>query len=236
MRVPVDRFTPSLAYSSPPILMMCGTRRQRLDVVHDGRLRVEALDRRERRLDARHAPLALERLEQRRSPRRRCTRPRRGARRSRGRSPSRGCSCRGSPWPRASAIACIEPVVAERELAAQVDERQVALDRVRRDHDALDELVRIALDEHAVLERRRLAFVGVDDEVARETTVGEERPLLPGREVRAAAAAQARQLHLLLDVGRVALGEHVAQRVVARRSRARRRSSTSRRAGRAAAS
>ena len=40
-------------------------RRQRLDVVDDGRLRVEALDRGERRPDARHAALALERLEQR---------------------------------------------------------------------------------------------------------------------------------------------------------------------------
>ena len=61
-----------------------------------------------------------------------------------------------------------EPLVAERELAAEVDEREVALDRERRDRDALDELVRIALDEHAVLERGRLAFVGVHHEVARE--------------------------------------------------------------------
>ena len=107
-----------------------------------------------------------------------------------------------------------QPVVAERELAAQVDERLVALDRERRDDDALDQLVRIALDEHAVLERRRLAFVAVDHEVAREQVGGQERPLLAGREVGAAAAAQARDLHLLLHVGRVALGEHRAQRLV----------------------
>ena len=129
-----------------------------------------------------------------------------------------------------------EPLVAERELAAEVDEREVALDRERRDRDALDELVRIALDEHAVLERRRLAFVGVDHEVARERVGRQERPLLRGREAGAAAAAQARQLHLLLHVGAVALGEHRAQRRRTRRSRARRRSSTSRRDGRAAAS
>ena len=61
----------------------------------------------------------------------------------------------------------LEPLVPERELAPDVDEREVALDRERGDDDALDELVRIALDEHAVLERRRLALVVVDDEVAR---------------------------------------------------------------------
>ena len=99
-------------------------------------------------------------------------------------------------------MALRQPLVAERELAAHVDERDVALHRVRRDRDALDELVRIALEEHAVLERRRLAFVGVDDEVARERVGRQERPLLRGREARAAAAAQARQLHLLLHVGR----------------------------------
>ena len=235
MRVPVERFTPSLAYSAPPIVHDVRHGRERLDVVDDGRLRVEALDRGERRPDARHAPLAFERSRAARSPRRRCTRPRRGARRCRGRSRSRGCSCRGSPSPRASAIASRQPFVAERELTAQVDEREVALDRVRRDRDALDELVRIALDEHAVLERRRLAFVGVDHEVARERVGGQERPLLRGREARAAAAAQARQLHLLLHVGRVALGEHRAQRPRTRPTRARRRSSTSRRDGRAAA-
>ena len=135
-------------------------------------------DRGERRLDARHAALALERLEQRRSPRRRCTRP----------APRCTTMSRSKPEPRmflprkplacASAIACVEPLVAERELAAQVDEREVALDRERRDDDALDELVRIALDEHAVLERRRLAFVAVHHEVARERVGRQERPLL----------------------------------------------------------
>ena len=85
-----------------------------------------------------------------------------------------------------------EAVVAERELAADVDEREVAADRVRRDDDALDELVRVALDEHAVLERRRFAFVAVHHEVAREDALREERPLLAAREVRAAAAAQTR--------------------------------------------
>ena len=107
-----------------------------------------------------------------------------------------------------------QPFVAERELAAHVYVRDVALHRVRRDRDAFDELVRIELDQHPVLERRRLAFVGVDHEVARERVGRQERPLLRGREAGAAPAPQARQLHLLLHVGRVALGEHRAQRVV----------------------
>ena len=71
-----------------------------------------------------------------------------------------------------------------------------------------------SLDEHPVLERRRLAFVGVHHEVAREQIGRQERPLLPGREVGAAPAAQARHLHLLLHVGRIALREHRAQHVV----------------------
>ena len=168
MRVPVERLTPSLAYSSPPIVHDVRHRRQRLDVVHDGRLRVEARDRGERRPDARHARARLRATRAARSLHRRCTRPRRGARRCR----------RSKPEPRMFVAeealrlrvgdGLREPFVAERELAADVDERDVALHRVRRDGDALDELVRIALEEHAVLERRRLAFVGVDHEVARE--------------------------------------------------------------------
>ena len=107
-----------------------------------------------------------------------------------------------------------EPLVAERELAAQVDEREVALQRERGDGDALDELVRIALDEHAVLERRRLALVGVDHEVARERAGRQERPLLAGREARAAAAAQARRLHLLLHIGGIVRGDDRAELLV----------------------
>src|SRR5262249_33375604 len=101
-----------------------------------------------------------------------------------------------------------ETVVTEREFPSQVNEREIALDRERRDDDALDQLVRVALDEHPILERRRLAFVAVDDEVARERSGRQERPLLPGREVRTAPTAQARDLYLLLHVGGIALREH----------------------------
>ena len=179
MRVPVERLTPSLAYSSPPIVHDVRHGRQRLDVVDDGRLRVQALRSRGTAAGCAACRARPRGSRAARSPRRRCTRPRRGARRCRGRSRSRGCSCRGSPCAYASAIACVEPLVAERELAAQVDEREVALrPRTTAIDDALDELVRIALDEHAVLERRRLALVAVDHEVARERVRRQERPLL----------------------------------------------------------
>src|SRR4029079_14785706 len=97
-----------------------------------------------------------------------------------------------------------EPLGAETELAAQVDERVVALDRERRDDHALDQLVRVALDEHVVLERGGLALVAVDREVAREDVLRQEGPLLPGAEAGAAAAAESRRG----DLGDDVLGRH----------------------------
>ena len=82
-----------------------------------------------------------------------------------------------------------ETLGAEAELAPQVDERVVGLDGEGTDHDALDQLVRIALHQHVVLERGRLAFVAVHREVAGEHVLGQERPLLAGAEPGAAAAA-----------------------------------------------
>ena len=56
---------------------------------------------------------------------------------------------------------------------------------------ALDQLVRVALQQQAVLERARLHLVGVDDQVLRARRVlahRHEAPLLARREARAAAA------------------------------------------------
>src|SRR6266536_1805850 len=50
----------------------------------------------------------------------------------------------------------------EAALAAQVDERLLAADRVGRNDRALDQRVRVALDQLHVLEGARLALVGVD--------------------------------------------------------------------------
>jgi hypothetical protein len=189
-------------------------RRQRLDVVDDRRLRVETFDRGERRLQPRHAALALERLEQRGLL---AADVRAGA------TVHDDLEVEARTEDVLAEVALRlrlrdrrhQPVVAERELAAAVDEREVALDRVRRDHDALEQLVRVALDEHPVLERRRFAFVTVDDEVAREAVLRQERPLLAGREVRTAAAAQARRGDRGLREARVTMAQHLLQRVVA---------------------
>ena len=88
------------------------------------------------------------------------------------------------PFAYASATACSSRSIAERELAPDVDERVVRLDRERGDDDALDDLVRVALEEHVVLERGRLALVAVHREVARVDALRQERPLLAGRRSR----------------------------------------------------
>ena len=59
--------------------------------------------------------------------------------------------------------------------------------RVAGDEAALDELVRIALHEQAVLVGAGLALVAVDHEVARELAGGHEAPLGAGGEAGAAA-------------------------------------------------
>ncbi len=168
MRVPVDRLTPILAYSAPPICTMCGM------------------------CDSVSTLLTTVGFAYRPS-----IAGNGGLSRGMPRSPSSDSMQRGFLAADVRARAAVhddleveagaedvrhrrtlvslrvgdgldEAVVAERELAADVDEREVAADRVRRDDDALDELVRVALEEHAVLERRRLALVAVHDEVARD--------------------------------------------------------------------
>src|SRR6185436_10168325 len=56
---------------------------------------------------------------------------------------------------------------AESHLTADVDVGRVAADGEGGDDDALDQQMRIELDEHAILEGAGLALVGVDAEVAR---------------------------------------------------------------------
>ena len=81
------------------------------------------------------------------------------------------------PWPRTSlAEEAVAPRLRERVLergerlrvlAAHVDVAALAAGRVRGDRHRLDQRERIALDEHAILERARLGLVGVADEVVR---------------------------------------------------------------------
>src|SRR4051812_4874430 len=100
-------------------------------------------------------------------------------------------------------------------LAADVDERLVRADGERADDDALHEHVRVGHHQRDVLAGPGLRLVGVDHEVLRlRVVLGDERPLHPGREARAAAAAEPGVLDRLDDrVGRHA--ERRLQRAVA---------------------
>jgi hypothetical protein len=74
--------------------------------------------------------------------------------------------------------------------------------------------MRIALHQEMILERPRLAFVGVAGDVARLDFLVDELPLHAGRKPGAAAAAQPRRLHHLDDFIRL-LGERRPQPFVA---------------------
>ena len=88
------------------------------------------------------------------------------------------------------------------KFAADVDVGQLRVDRVAGDHHALDELVRVLVDDVAVLERARLGLVRVADEVDRfQAVLLDETPLDAAWEPRAAASAQAAGLDLVDDVG-----------------------------------
>ena len=85
-------------------------------------------------------------------------------------------------------------------LAADVDEAEPRPDGAGRDEHALDEGVRIALEEVAILERSRLALVGIDHEVHGSGVVlGDERPLGARGKAGAAETAEVRLLDLLHD-------------------------------------
>ncbi len=79
-----------------------------------------------------------------------------------------------------------------RILGADIDEALGRTNGETRNRHALDEHERIALENHAVRERARIAFVGVADDVFLVGLSAEHGlPLDAGRECRAAAAAQA---------------------------------------------
>src|SRR6266545_93363 len=176
----------------------------RLDVVDRGRRPVEALDGGERRPQLRLAALALERGEQ-------------GgllaADVGAGAAVQHHLEVEAGALDVAAdqAVAVgvgeggLQAAAGEAALAAQVDEGGAAADRVGRDDHALDQRVRVALQQLHVLEGARLALVGVDHQVGRLAGApGKEAPLHAGGEAGAAAAAQARVLDRLHQVGRAA--------------------------------
>ncbi len=83
------------------------------------------------------------------------------------------------------------------DLAVHVVVAARAAHGVRRDDHPLDQRVRVVAQDVAILERARLALVGIAHEVLlpREL-LGHEAPLEPGGKAGAAAAAQGRLLHL----------------------------------------
>ena len=163
---------------------------ERLDIVHRGRALIEARDRWKRRLDARLRALAFERFDERRF--------------------LAGFVRAGAAMHVDVAIeAAAQDVLAEIpglvrrfdlplehllhvvELAADVDVGDLRADGVAADRASLDDQMRVALHQHVILERPRLAFVGVTGDVLRLGRVLEdELPLESGRESCPAAAAQ----------------------------------------------
>ena len=84
-----------------------------------------------------------------------------------------------------------EDLRAFRKFAADVDVGGVRVERETGDHHALDQLVRILVNDVAVLERAGLGFVGVADQIDRPLFVRlDEAPFHAAGESRAAAAAQ----------------------------------------------
>ena len=166
---------------------------QRLDVVDDGRLAEQADLDRERRLVARLAALALDRLEERRLL---------AADVGAGAAPEldvegeAGAEDVGAEEAGARARASIAWAIAGLGLGVLAADVEVALGRAGReggDRHRLDDRERIALEQDAVLERAGLGFVGVADEVVRLGRLGRDGgPLAAGREGRAAAAHELR--------------------------------------------
>ena len=178
---------------------------QRLDVVDDRRLAEQPDLDRERRLVARLAALALDRLEERRLL-------------------AADVGAGAAPELDVEGEARAQDVVAEEAgLAGTVDgvgharlglgvlaaDVEVALRGAGReggDRHRLDGRERVALEQDAVLERARLGFVGVADEVVGLRGLGGDRgPLATGREGRAATAEEPR----FGDLGGHALGAHL---------------------------
>ena len=181
---------------------------ERLDVVDDGRAHVQAKHGREvRRLDTRVRPLALERLDEAGFL----------AANVRARAAVHVdlkivAGAANAPAEEALGPGLVDGSVEDScalgKFAANVNVGQLHVVGVARQDHALDELVRILVDDLSVLERARLGFVGVTDEINRLAGLAvDEIPLHAAREASAAAAPQPRDQHLLADVR---LGRHHA--------------------------
>ena len=177
-----------------------GRHRDRLDIVDGGRAAVEADVRRERRLQPRLALLAFEAFEQRGLL-----------------AADIGAGAVGDVEIERPAVDIVladqlgliglidrglQVLALADELAAHIDVAGMRAHREAREQAALDQEMRVVPHDLAVLAGAGLGLVGIDHEIARPAVLGflrHERPFQAGREARAAAAAQARGLHLVDD-------------------------------------
>ena len=187
---------------------------QRLDVVDQRRPLVQALVGGERRLQARVAALALQRVQQA------------GLLAADVRAGAAVQHQRDGVLGAEDAVAQVAAVVGladrrvedlglELVLAADEDERAVGARGHRADDAALDQQVRVLLHQQAVLERARLGLVRVAAEVLVHRALGQEAGLLAHREAGAAASAQPGVLQLVQQLVLLHLGQRLAQRAVA---------------------
>ncbi len=108
----------------------------------------------------------------------------------------------------------LEDVLRVQEFAPYIDVGDFRADGVAADGATLDKQVRIALDEQVILERARLAFVGVARDIAGFDLLVDELPLHARRETRPAASAKPGGLDDVDDLVGL-LAERDLQRVVA---------------------
>ena len=110
-------------------------------------------------------------------------------------------------------------VGAERILAANVEEAALAAGGESGDRHRLDDGERIAVEQHAILERAGLRLVGVADEIVRtRRLLGDRVPFAAGGK-RGAAAAHELRVDDFANHGVGADLERLAQRVESARSR-----------------
>src|SRR5580765_7207100 len=89
----------------------------------------------------------------------------------------------------------IEDAISQCEFASDINERQMAVNGVRSDDHAFDQLMRVALKNHAILAGARFTLIGIAAEVRRLAGIlGNKAPLQAGREAGATAAAQSSRL------------------------------------------
>ena len=173
---------------------------ERFHVVDDGRLAVQPDGSREiGRLEPRHAPVALQALDERGLLAHHV-----GAGAPVQHDVHREVGAADVAAHPAGLVGLVEGLrhtfLRDSHLAADVQEALRQPDRVASDEAPLDELVRVELHQQAVLVGAGLGLVAVHHEVAGPHTGRAEAPLHPCRKAGAAAPEQGRAAHFAVDV------------------------------------